>query len=129
MGRKKLKYFLTLHVLLRLFGEDRVLSVGVEQQCQQGFQLLQRWVLGPTQIWNKNRLLEKNYRASIMGCGEEEVETLSPIIIHVPLRGSNLFFQNYSWCVLKRVIYKQIPKNKGQKINKHILCEIRYVTK
>ena len=31
-----------------------------------------------------------------MGCGEEEVETLSPIMIHVPLRLSNLFFQNYS---------------------------------
>ena len=55
-----------------------------------------------------------------MGCGEEEVETLSPIMIHVPLSASNPFFQNYSLCVLKRVIYKQIPKKKKVKINKHI---------
>ena len=56
-----------------------------------------------------------------MVCGEEEVETLSPIMIHVPLSASNPFFQNYSWCVLKRVIYKQIPKKKKKvKINKQI---------
>ena len=32
-GEEELKYFLTHHVALRLSGEDRVLTVGVEQQC------------------------------------------------------------------------------------------------
>ena len=55
-----------------------------------------------------------------MGCGEEEVETLSPIMIYVLLRLSNPFFQNYSWCVLKELFTNKSKKKKKLKITKDI---------
>ena len=32
-GEEEVEIFLTHHVPLKLFGEERVLTVGVEQQC------------------------------------------------------------------------------------------------